>query len=53
MSFVFVVGCQVKVFATGQLRVRSSPTESSVSDRDLETSATRMKRPRPSGAVEP
>jgi len=44
-SCVSVVYCHVEVSATGRLLVHSSPTESGVSECDLETSI--MKRPRP------
>jgi hypothetical protein len=51
MSLVGVVVCQVEVSATGRSLVRSSPTDNSKSDRDLETST--MRKPRHSRAVEP
>jgi len=51
MSVVSVVGCQVQVSATGRPLIQRSPTECSVSECVLETSATR--RPRPTRAVEP
>jgi hypothetical protein len=47
---VSVVFCQVEFIATGRSHVQSSPTECGVSECDLETS--RMRRPRPTGAVE-
>ena len=45
LSLVSVVCCQVEVCAMGRLLVQRSPTESGVSECDLETSI--MGRPRP------
>jgi hypothetical protein len=45
LSVVSVVCCQVEVCTTGRLLVQRSPTESAVSECDLETSI--MRRPRP------
>ena len=45
LSLVSVVCCQVEVYATGRLLVQRSPTESGVSECNLETLIIRRTRP--------
>jgi hypothetical protein len=51
LSLVSVVYCQVEVIATSWSLVQRSPTDCGVSECDRE--ASKIRRPRPQGAVEP